>query len=118
MRDCTPLPNALYRDYATKVFGFATFGRIYGTIVCISGMTNFAQSGFDALTHGPLHDDPTVINATMGVLGTVLGVALAAFVFIKGRVFVEEKTELEADQERQRLLSDAVHHPQNYGGTA
>lgn len=96
------------------MFGFATFGRIYGTLVCLSGMANFLQSGLDALTHGPLHDDPTAINATMGAAGVLIGTALTVFVFIKGRVFVEEKTELEADQERQRLLSDAH---QSYGGT-
>lgn len=81
-------------------------------------MANFAQSGLDALTHGPLHDDPTVINTSMGVLGVVLAISLAVFVFVSGRVFVEEKTELEADYERQRLLSDAFVQSQNYGGTA
>lgn len=78
-------------------------------------MANFAQSGLDALTHGPLHHDPRVINVTMSVLGVVLAVSLAVFVFFSGRVFVEEKTELEADYERQRLLSDAYVQPPNYG---
>ncbi|KAF7587211.1 hypothetical protein BBP40_007548 [Aspergillus hancockii] len=39
-------------DYATKVFGFATFGRVYGTIICFSGIVNFSQYGLDYLTHG------------------------------------------------------------------
>ena len=102
----------LNSDYATKVFGFATFGRIYGTIVCISGTVNLVQSGLDALTHGPLHGDPTAINATLGTLGAVLSLALTIFVAVKGRVFVEEKTEMEADHERERLLSGAQ---QGYG---
>lgn len=103
----------LQRDYATKVFGFATFGRIYGTIVCVSGLVNFAQSGLDALTHGPLHGDPAPVNITLGASGTIIGIVLTAFVAIKGRTFVtEEKPELDALEERQRLLSSAG---QDYG---
>lgn len=101
------LADALASDYSTKVFGFATFGRIYGTIVCISGMVNFVQSGLDALTYGPLHGNPTPINATLGALGGIIGVTLTIFVRIRGRVFVVEKTELDTNPERQRLLSDA-----------
>ncbi|KAH8654773.1 major facilitator superfamily domain-containing protein [Ilyonectria robusta] len=102
-----PLYYSAISDYATKVFGFATFGRIYGTIVCLSGMVNFVQSGLDALTHGPLHGNPTPINATLGALGGIIGVTLTIFVRIRGRVFVDEKAELDAGQERQRLLFDA-----------
>ena len=100
----TNLPSS---DYATKVFGFATFGRIYGTITCLSGLVNFAQSGLDALTHGPLDGNPVPINATLGGLGAVIGLTLTIFVSIKGRVFVDQKAEMEADHERERLLSDA-----------
>ncbi|CAM1504559.1 Fc.00g021500.m01.CDS01 [Cosmosporella sp. VM-42] len=100
-----PLYYSAISDYATKVFGFATFGRIYGTIVCLSGTVNFVQSGLDALTHGPLHGDPTIINAAMGAIGSILSLALTIFVAVKGRVFVEEKTELEAGHERECLLS-------------
>ncbi|OHE99995.1 major facilitator superfamily transporter [Colletotrichum orchidophilum] len=108
-----PLYYSAISDYATKVFGFATFGRIYGTIVCISGLVNFAQSGLDALTHGPLHGDPTPVNITLGASGTVIGAILTAFVAIRGRAFVtEEKPELDASEERQRLLPSAG---QDYG---
>ncbi|TQN66437.1 Protein FMP42 [Colletotrichum shisoi] len=108
-----PLYYSAVSDYATKVFGFATFGRIYGTIVCVSGIINFAQSGLDALTHGPLHGDPTPVNFTLGCAGAIVGVALTVFVAIKGRIFVkEEKPALDAVEERQRLLSSAE---QDYG---
>ncbi|KAF7562470.1 hypothetical protein G7046_g1667 [Stylonectria norvegica] len=102
-----PLYYSAISDYATKVFGFATFGRIYGTITCISGMVNLVQSGLDALTHGPLHGNPTPINAVMGILGAVVGITLVVFVAIQGKRFVEEKTDMEADQETQRLLVEA-----------
>lgn len=92
-------------DYATKVFGFATFGRIYGTIICLSGLVNFIQSGLDALTHVTLHDDPTPINMIMGGIGGILGGALTVFVAIKVRSFADEKMDIEVNHERQRLLS-------------
>ncbi|KAF9874452.1 hypothetical protein CkaCkLH20_08015 [Colletotrichum karsti] len=108
-----PLYYSAISDYATKVFGFATFGRIYGTIVCVSGLINFAQSGLDALTHGPLHGDPTLVNVTLGAAGTLIGLILTVFVAFKGRTFVEEeKPALDAIEERQRLLSNAG---QDYG---
>ncbi|KAL0940297.1 major facilitator superfamily transporter [Colletotrichum truncatum] len=108
-----PLYYSAISDYATKVFGFATFGRIYGTIVCVSGLINFSQSGLDALTHGPLHGDPTPVNITLGAAGAIIGLALTVFVAVKGRTFVEEeKPVLDAIEERQRLLSSAG---QEYG---
>jgi hypothetical protein len=100
------IADPLCSDYATKVFGFATFGRIYGTITCLSGLVNFAQSGLDALTHGPLDGNPVPINATLGGLGAVIGLTLTIFVAVKGRVFVDQKAEMEADHERERLLSN------------
>ncbi|KAJ4181515.1 hypothetical protein FALCPG4_016657 [Fusarium falciforme] len=102
-----PLYYSAISDYATKVFGFATFGRIYGTITCLSGLVNFAQSGLDVLTHGPLDGNPVPINVTLGGLGAVIGLTLTIFVAVKGRVFVDQKAEMEADHERERLLSDA-----------
>lgn len=85
-------------DYAAKVFGFATFGRIYGTVVCISGITNFAQSALDALVYKKLHGDPLPVNIFLGAIGAVVGIALTAFVAVKGREFVQEKEELEEQQ--------------------
>ncbi|KAJ4264458.1 hypothetical protein NW762_005658 [Fusarium torreyae] len=102
-----PLYYSAISDYATKVFGFATFGRIYGTITCLSGIVQLAQSGLDALTHGPLHDNPVPINVTLGGAGALVGLTLTVFVTVKGRTFVEKKIEMEADDERERLLSNA-----------
>nr|RBQ96039.1 hypothetical protein FVER53263_08606 [Fusarium verticillioides] len=101
-----PLYYSAVSDYATKVFGFATFGRIYGTVTCVSGITQLIQSGLDALTHGPLHDDPTPVNATLGAAGALVGLILTIFITVKGRVFVEKRVEMWADGERERLLSE------------
>lgn len=37
-------------DYAAKVFGFQTFGKVYGLIICLAGVGNFAQAGLDTIT--------------------------------------------------------------------
>jgi hypothetical protein len=99
------LKLTFHSDYATKVFGFATFGRIYGTLTCLSGLLNFFQSSLDALTHGPLHGDPLWVNIGLGGLGSIFGIVLTVFTMIKGREFTKERTELREDQERQRLLA-------------
>lgn len=102
-----PFYYSAMSDYATKVFGFATFGRIYGTLNCVSGLTSFAQSGLDVLTHGLLHGDPTPINIAFLVAGALAGIYLTAFVAVKGRAFVAgEKSYVEnaTAAERQRLL--------------
>ncbi|KAJ5389079.1 Protein FMP42 [Penicillium cataractarum] len=39
-------------DYAAKVFGFQTFGKVYGLVICLAGVGNFAQAGLDAVTLG------------------------------------------------------------------
>ncbi|KAK8030237.1 Protein FMP42 [Apiospora rasikravindrae] len=76
-----PLYYSAVSDYATKVFGFATFGRIYGMLTCLSGVVNFSQSGIDALTHGPPARRPYPF------LGSMIAVVLAAFVFIRSRQY-------------------------------
>ncbi|KAK0383162.1 hypothetical protein NLU13_9075 [Sarocladium strictum] len=100
-----PMYYSSISDYATKVFGFATFGRIYGTLTFLSGLLNFFQSFLDQLTHGPLKGDPLLVNICLGALGSVFGIVLTVFTAVKGREFTRERTELKAGQERQRLLS-------------
>ncbi|KAI1142088.1 putative MFS transporter [Hypoxylon sp. FL0543] len=104
-----PLYYSAVSDFATKIFGFATFGRIYGTITCLSGLVNFVQSGLDALTHGPLDGNPTPVNAAMAVGGTILGVALTVYVVVQGRKFqrrLKQKEAAERVQERLGLIRE------------
>ncbi|CAI6336574.1 unnamed protein product [Periconia digitata] len=78
-----PLYYSAMSDYATKVFGFATFGRVYGTIICVSGLVNLSQTGIDALTKSTFHGNPIPVNATLAVLGSVIGIALVAYVTVQ-----------------------------------
>lgn len=96
--------NDSYSDYATKVFGFATFGRVYGAIICISGMIQFVQTGLDAVTQGPLKGNPTPINILLAALNFVAGTILVVFVQTKGRQMARKLSEEDALAERERLL--------------
>lgn len=85
-------------DYASRVFGFATFGKVYGLIICLSGLFNFAQSGLDALTHGTFKNNPVPVNIILLVAAFVVGVALVGFVWSKSRSQEREELEVEAEE--------------------
>ncbi|KAJ6133188.1 hypothetical protein N7471_008403 [Penicillium samsonianum] len=84
----------LHSDYATKVFGFAAFGRIYGTV-----------SRLDALTRTVLGGNPTPINISLATLGAVVIATLSVFLTVEGRKFViGAGMRLGVHNERERLL--------------
>jgi MFS family permease len=78
-----PLYYSAMSDYATKVFGFATFGRVYGAIVCISGLVNLSQTGIDALTKGYFGSNPTPVNAFLTIAAFVVGTSLVTYVTVQ-----------------------------------
>lgn len=114
-------------DYASKVFGYATFGRIYGTLICISGIGQFAQPALDTLTHGPLHNNPVPVNLFFAIGGSVISVALTFYVYAKttangdghGGKHVSELRFGEdlADDERRGLLHEG-RRVENYGSAS
>ncbi|KAJ4315994.1 hypothetical protein N0V94_005686 [Neodidymelliopsis sp. IMI 364377] len=78
-----PLYYSAMSDYATKVFGFATFGRVYGTIICFSGLINLSQTGIDALTKRTFNGNPVPINAFLAGAAFVVGIALVVYVTVQ-----------------------------------
>lgn len=72
-------------DYAAKVFGFRTFGTVYGTVICLSGLFNFTQSGLDFLFHHTFRNDPVPVNLMLLAAGLAVGLALVGYVFVKSR---------------------------------
>ncbi|KAI1179577.1 amino acid transporter [Nemania sp. FL0916] len=100
-----PLYYSAMSDYATKVFGFATFGRLYGAITCISGVLSFSQYGVDALVHGPLGGDPTPINVVLTVTGSAVGLFLAVYVAVADKSHQKETLSVEyVQRERMPLI--------------
>ena len=87
-------------DYAVKVFGLSTFGTIYGTIICISGLLTFTQNGLQALTHAAFNDNPTPVNFSLAGLGLINGTALVTYVAVAGKHVQMEV----ADEEERRSL--------------
>lgn len=78
-----PLYYSAMSDYATKVFGFATFGRVYGTIICFSGLINLSQTGIDALTKRTFNGNPVPINAFLAGFTFLIGTSLVIFVSVQ-----------------------------------
>lgn len=78
-----PLYYSAMSDYAAKVFGFATFGRVYGTIICFSGLINLCQTGVDALTKSTFNGNPIPVNVFLAVAGFIFGTALVTFVTVQ-----------------------------------
>ncbi|KAH7274648.1 major facilitator superfamily domain-containing protein [Fusarium solani] len=72
-------------DYSAKVFGFRTFGTVYGLIICLSGLLNFSQSGLDVLFHETFNGNPVPVDIMLLLLGLVIGASLVAFVAIQLR---------------------------------
>lgn len=111
-----PLYYSTVSDYASKVFGYATFGRIYGTLICVSGIGQFVQPALDTLTHGPLHNNPVPVNLSFAVVGSVISAALTFYVYAKTsqtydghrgkRVSETRPGEDTSDDERRALLHD------------
>ncbi|CAI7596604.1 unnamed protein product [Penicillium glandicola] len=125
---CIPHPTAaygniilfvLYRpfyytavsDYAAKVFGFATFGKVYGLIICLAGVGNFAQAGLDALTLRVWRGNPVPVNVGLTVCVAVVGGVLVGFVAYQTRVLRGKNDAVQQQdvREREPLLRNETH---------
>ncbi|KAL8713228.1 MAG: hypothetical protein Q9220_002749 [cf. Caloplaca sp. 1 TL-2023] len=92
-----PLYYTAVSDYAAKVFGFHTFGKVYGLIICLAGILNFSQSGLDALTHVRFGGDPRPVNWALLAAVAGVGTGLCAFVGWKVRGLRRGRLEGEAE---------------------
>jgi MFS family permease len=72
-------------DYSAKVFGFRTFGTVYGLIICLSGVFNFSQSALDVLFHMTFNGNPVPVDLMLLALGLIIGIVLVSFVTVKSR---------------------------------
>ena len=102
-----PLYYTAVSDYSAKVFGFETFGKVYGLIICLAGLFNFSQAGLDALTHRVFGNDPVPVNVILLATTAVAGVALVAFVWMRSRSAEREVLEDEAEEARETLIPGA-----------
>ena len=91
-------------DYAAKVFGFQTFGKVYGLIICLAGLFNFLESPLDAVTHIRFKRDPVPVNVILLSVSFVVGFALVSFVYIQSRNTRRDLLEAEAEGSREALM--------------
>ncbi|KAF2815986.1 MFS general substrate transporter [Mytilinidion resinicola] len=113
-----PLYYTTVSDYAAKVFGFATFGKVYGLIICLAGLFNFSQSALDAMTHKLFNNNPIPVNVILLGLALLVGVTLVGFVWKKSNTIHRENIEEEAEGARETLMPGAALNGVNgYGAT-
>lgn len=85
-----------------KVFGLATFGTIYGTMICVSGLLTFTQSALQALTHDVFNEDPSPVNLALTVLLLLSGALLVGYVAVASRIVHQDIVD---EDERRSLLA-------------
>jgi MFS family permease len=102
-----PLYYTAVSDYSAKVFGFATFGKVYGLVICLAGVLNFFQAGLDALTHKVFNNDPIPVNVVLLSSALAIGVVLVGYVARKSYTMHREKLEEEAESAQETLMPDA-----------
>lgn len=78
-------------DYAARVFGFQTFGKVYGLIICLAGLGNFLQAGLDAMTFKLFGRNPIPVNLVLTVSTGVIGAALVGFVWWQAKRMAESR---------------------------
>lgn len=78
-------------DYCAKVFGFETFGTIYGSIMTIAGFGNFLQTLLDKYTHTTFNMNPIPLNLTLVGVTLIVGIITVVYVFIKTREYAYVK---------------------------
>ena len=93
-----PLYYTAVSDYAAKVFGFHTFGKVYGLIILAAGLLNLSQSGLDALTHKVFHRDPLPVNLVLLFAVLVVGAVLVGFVWYQAKHIRRDYLEEEAEE--------------------
>lgn len=92
-------------DFCAKVFGFETFGTVYGAIICFSGFCNLLQSVLDSATHKTFNLNPTPVNGILVLLTLVFGALLIGYV--KSQTMETRKIQLVNEAEN----TDAIEIP-------
>ncbi|RFU25658.1 hypothetical protein B7463_g10686, partial [Scytalidium lignicola] len=94
-------------DYSAKVFGFRTFGTVYGCIICLAGLFNFSQSGLDALMHTVFHGNPVPVNLMLTSAALFIGSILVVYVGVRSYYMKREILVEEAENAQETLMPGA-----------
>lgn len=91
-------------DFCAKVFGFETFGTVYGTIICISGVLNIFLQVMDKVTHETFNMNPIPVNSILTVLTAIFATAIVMFVRSQEQDMRRKNLELEAQEATIRVM--------------
>ncbi|OBA13956.1 uncharacterized protein OGAPODRAFT_103645 [Ogataea polymorpha] len=78
-------------DYCAKVFGFETFGTVYGSVMTISGIFNFLQSPLDRLTHTVFRMNPIPLNLLLLFITLVIGGTHVVYVHVQSKAYNKKR---------------------------
>lgn len=84
-------------DYSAKVFGFTTFGTVYGLMMCISGLFNYLQTLLDFITHHYENNNPIPVNLALIALTIIFGSSLVSYIINQQKNIERKKLEQEAE---------------------
>lgn len=90
-----PLYYTAISDYCAKVFGFKTFGKVYGipltlinlgAMICIAGVFNLIQEVLDHLVNSEVFNgNPVPVDTGLLIVSVVVGGAIWAHVGVQSR---------------------------------
>lgn len=76
-----PFYYTVVSDITSKVFGFNTFGTVYGLMICICGICNIGQRWLDELTHTTFNMNPTPVNIVLLVATMISCFSMLGYVY-------------------------------------
>ncbi|CAI5755546.1 unnamed protein product [Candida verbasci] len=91
-------------DFCAKVFGYDTFGTVYGFIIAFSGACNILTQVMDKTTHEYFKMNPTPINLLLIGLTAIFGILLIGFVRSQSAQIKRKNLEMEAQEAIHRQL--------------
>ncbi|KAK5774093.1 hypothetical protein RI543_004627 [Arxiozyma heterogenica] len=75
-----PFYYTVLSDYCSKVFGFKTFGTVYGLLMCLCGLFNLTQRLFDKWTHTTFSMNSTPINSVLVMMTMITSLTLINYI--------------------------------------
>jgi len=81
-----PLYYTSVSDYCAKIFGFRTFGKVYGAMICIAGIFNLVQEFLDHLVNSDVFNgNPVPVDLSLMIITSISGTAVWVYVGIQSR---------------------------------
>lgn len=84
-------------DFCAKVFGFETFGTVYGTIMSFAGLCNIIQQFLDRITHVYFGMNPGPVNSIL--TGSTVVVAFAMILYVRLQELKMKRRSLQLEAE-------------------